>query len=211
MLEKFYHFIDDAISYYSREENRDEILDAQKVYEELLGKISRDDENYDRRMASFYEWYLFEYCKNTEDKRHIEVFLEMKGGDIELEEMINSVEFSLYEYLDTSFFKKNVYKNHLTGKKFVLADDHRELFFIAEDIFLGHSGAYGEETFFLDGLSPLCRAAKKLILKEKKKVQKSNDPLKMRTFLHQVEKNNLRYQHYKHVTPDKIFHFNYEE
>ena len=58
MLSKFSTLIDDAIAYFSRESNRDDLLYAQSAYGELVSPIKQDDDDYNRRMAGFYDWYL---------------------------------------------------------------------------------------------------------------------------------------------------------
>lgn len=211
MLSDFYTFVEDAIAYFSREENYESVMIAQARYEELVGKISRDAENYDRRMTSFYEWFLFDYQKCDSDKKHIDVFLEMKGGSEEFKAIIDTITFSLFEYLENSFFKHNVYRNHISGEKFSLIKEHRDLLFIKDDLILGYSGKIGEDVFFLDGLFSLCRHARKIILKEHKKVKKMQNKQCTRSYLYQVELLDLRYKHYRHVGPEKIFKFSYEQ
>ena len=209
MLSKFSTLIDDAIAYFSRESNRDDLLYAQSAYGELVSPIKQDDDDYNRRMAGFYDWYLFDYYRNEGDKKHINLFLDMQGGDEELTIIADSVTLSLFEYLDSSWFKKNIYKDQLTGKKLMLVTDHRELLFLKEDILLGYHGTIGENVFFLDGVGSLERKAKKIILKEKKRVVKQQDENMLKSFLYQLELLDLRYRHYQHVGPEKIYLFDY--
>ena len=60
MFDEIEKILDQAISYYS-EGFKDLILEALGNYTELVGEISQKDEDFGRRMESFYEWFLFDF------------------------------------------------------------------------------------------------------------------------------------------------------
>ncbi len=201
--------IEQAIQFYSSKERLDEWLVAQKQYESLVGEVSQEQDEYEQHMNSFYEWFLFSYRPNEALQTKMEIFLLEQNTDEETLMVMRSIELSLFEYLGSSLFKKNVYVDHGSGKKFSLSRNHRELFFIKEDIFLGHRGQLDGEFFFLEGLMTLARESKKVVLKELKQIRKEHNPWKLLDFFYQTSKLNSRFQHYKHVPVEKIFKYDY--
>jgi hypothetical protein len=161
-------------------------------------------------MNRFYDWYLFDYVKDSTHKKYIELFLEVKGGDEEFAAVVSSIKSSLFEFHESRFFKKNVFLNLLSRESYQLIADHPKMLFVDNDLVLGYAGLIDGQLFFLEGVTSLCRRANKLIFKESKRIRKLKEGTREREFLYQLELLDLRYQHYQHVEPEKIYKFTYE-
>lgn len=60
-MNEIFKELERALMQYTSGNHYDDLLKAKEIYFSLTGKINEDDEDYELRMNSFNEWYLFHY------------------------------------------------------------------------------------------------------------------------------------------------------
>ena len=208
MLEDIIKLIDSAIAYYTKKEFQSKFDKAQKQYFDLSGEITKEHEDFDERMKSFYEWFLFDFDKTIGRDSLILEYAKKNRATDEIILSLTDVHFSVYEYSGQSFFGKKKFKDFFERKIFALTAGHRDMAIIENDVFTARSFLVNGNITFLTTLVSIASDARKIIKKEAVKVRKMGSPSDENNFVLQVESLNRKLQVYRHVSVDKIFKFN---
>lgn len=201
-------FFEEALKTFTAEAFRPALLEAKELYFSQTGKVDEEDEDFETRMSSFNEWYLFDYVPGDNQMTFMKQFINDYTGSSELEQAFANVSFSLFEYRGKSFSGKDVLADFLAAKKMKLSKTHQSLPVLKGDLFIARILQFSGESYLLGAISIVPNGAKKMLSKEAKRVRKLDSLDEKNRFLLEVEKKKSKWKHYGHVEVTKIFQFN---
>ena len=182
------------------------MIAAKKEYFDRTGVVHEDEEDYEIKMNAFNDWYILQYV-SREGGPFIKFYIEDNNLGEEIYNTFMRVNYSLFEYMGTTFKGINTFKDILHSTKISLAKDHRELSILKKDILIGRIINYQNQFYFLDGMTFLPYDTRSLLVKESKRVRKAVDPRQEYEFLMNVEKMKTRYSQFGHVDMNRFFKF----
>lgn len=204
---KWKQVLDQALSHYSKGENLKPMLEAKKIYFEKTGVAHEEEEDYEARMSSFNNWYLFEFRYPNWHQTAINMYLDSFVEDEEVKEILKNQIHSVFEYRGNNIFGKEVLTDLLHKKKLNLTDSSQMPSIVKNDLFIGRAIPTAEGYELLEGLSILPREARSNIAKECKKVRKYDSLKEESKLLLQVESLRSKWKRYGHLDANKIFIF----
>jgi hypothetical protein len=205
---KWKQILEQALTLYSKDENLKPMLEAKKIYFDKTGVAHEEEEDYEARMSSFNNWYLFEFRYPNWHQVAIKMYLENLAEEQEVKEIFGGQLHSVFEYRGKNLFGRDVLVDLLHKKKLHLTDSSQMPSLIKNDLFIGRAIPTPEGHELLEGLSILPREARSNIVKECKKVRKYDSLKEESKFLLQVESLRSKWKRYGHLDASKIFVFN---
>lgn len=207
MLDIVNEHLDKVLSLYTQGDFFSDLKEAKEKYFTLTGKLDEDKEEFESRMNSFNDWYIFQY-RQKDGSKVIEDYIRNNKPDEELSQALLNVTHSLFEFTISSFRKQIVLKDILHDEKIVLKKDHPTISLMEGDIFTGRVIKYKGENYLLKGVCTLPQGVKSVLKKQSKKIRKLNSFEEELNFLLQLESLKTKAMHYSHIDPAKIFIFN---
>jgi hypothetical protein len=147
---------------------------AKEVFIGKTGKIDEDAEEFESRMSSFNDWYLFHY-QHSGDKNIVEEFLSSHTVDTDITESLLTTNYSLFLFKKINFRKQIIIQDILHGTKHILSKENGNLALVEDDIFIGRMAVYKEQSFLLHGLCLLPKDVLPILKKECKKLRKTKN------------------------------------
>jgi hypothetical protein len=208
MLDKeIQNTLDECMSHYTEGTELDIFHTAKQEFINLTGMINEEDDDYEHRVNSFHDWFIFHYEIPELKRVTIKEFLLRNPKSLEVEKSILNSEYSIFEFIKEEA-GVSWFKNILTGKEFFVGEGLAKGTFIKGDIFLSHLLSSGEDVFFSRGICLIPQELKKVISKQVEK----NDLLNLKDlkekFLLKLEKLKNKSKHYSHLPAEKVFIFN---
>jgi hypothetical protein len=194
MLDVVHDHLDKVLSLYTQGSFFTDLKEAKDKYFSLTGKLDEDKDEFESRMNSFNDWYIFQYRQNQLDE--------------EISQALLNVNHSLFEFTTSTFGNKIVLKDILHDEKIVLKKDHPTISLMEGDVFTGRVIKYKGEYFLLRGVCTLPQGVKSILKKQSKKVRKLNSFEEELNYLLHLESLKTKAMHYSHIDPAKIFIFN---
>lgn len=183
------------------------LVKAKQEYVNFTGKLNEEAEEYESRMNTFSDWYMFNYRLDNGHKIIDEYLLE-NDLDPNLAKSFHNINYSLFQFVKVNFRKQIVIKDILHNEKFVLAKDNGDISLLVDDLFVGRLVTYNGQSYLLKGLCLVPGDALSNLKKEAKRVRKLNDMEEEEKFLLKVESLKTKSLNYGHIEPSKIFIFN---
>ncbi len=180
--------------------------EAKNKYFSQTGKLDEDKDEFEARMNSFNDWYIFQHCQKDGSKV-IEEYIRNNQLEEEISQALLNVNYSLFEFNRTSFSKQIFLKDILHDHKIHLKKDHPAVSLMEGDLFAGRVIKYKGEHFLLRGVCTLPQGVKSILKKQSKRVRKLNSFEEELKFLIQLEALKTKSMHYSHIDPAKIFIF----
>lgn len=178
---------------------------AKEIFFAKTGKIDEDSYEYESRMSSFNDWYLFQY-QFSSNHTVVQEYFANNFVDETLATAISNATYSLYLFHKINFRKQIIIKDILHGTKHVLSKDNGNLSLVEDDIFVGRMIEYQEQSFLLNGLCTLPKEVLPILKKECRKIRKSKN-IEEEDFLLNLERLKTKSMQYKHIEPSQIFTF----
>jgi hypothetical protein len=200
------HF-EKALNEYSKGHSYKQLILAKETYFNITGLVHEEDDNYEARMNSFNDWFLFNFKKEDGEANRMMEFLNQHTQEDEIKESFDKVNFSLFEFIGESLFKKIIIKDILHNKKISLSLKGPIPGLLKQDLFIGRVISSGQENFLMLGISVLPKTVKRILSKEAKKIRKLNDLDIEEKFLLEIESLNNKWKRYGHLDPQKVFQF----
>jgi hypothetical protein len=189
--------------------NYQELLRARKEYSLLVGQITEDEADYELRMNSFNDWYLFYYYSSVYKGRTIDVYLRESKASNEIIESFSALNYSIFEYQGEGTGGRKKFVDLLHGRK-IKAAAKAELPAIFEgDFFLGRTLVFDNEIYFLPGVSMLPKDVKNILLLECKRIQKLKSLRVEYGFLIRTEYFKTKWTRFDHIGAAKVFNYQY--
>lgn len=206
MLDIVNDHLDKVLGLYTQGQFFTDLKEAKEKYFSLTGKLDEDKDEFESRMNSFNDWYIFQY-RQKDGSKVIEEYIRNNQLDEELSQSLLNVNHSLFEFTRSSFRKQIVLRDILHDEKIVLKKDHPTISLMEGDIFTGRVIKYKGENFLLKGVCTLPQGVKSILKKQSKRVRKMNSFEEELKFLLQLESLKTKAMHYSHIDPAKIFIF----
>lgn len=199
--------LDRILVEYTKGHHLESLIEAKKEYFELTGTLTEEDDEYESRMNSFNDWYLFQYLSKRKTKTVIKDYLEKVQVDDEIAKALLTLNHSLFEFSKINIFKKIVIEDVLHGKKIILPKDGLTIGIVKGDMFTGRLLNYKNQYYLLKGVCIYPESVKNILRKESKKIRKLKDPNQELSFLLKLESLKTKSLRYGHIDMTKIFVF----
>jgi alpha-amylase/alpha-mannosidase (GH57 family) len=206
MLDIVHDHLDKVLGLYTQGEFFSELKEAKEKYFSITGKLDEDKDEFEPRMNSFNDWYIFQY-RQKDGSKVIEEYIRNNKLDEELSQAFLNVNHSLFEFNKSSFRKQIILKDILHDEKIILKKDHPTISLMEGDVFTGRVIKYHGESYLLKGVCILPQGVKSILKKQSKRVRKLNSFEEELRFLLQLESLKTKAMHYSHIDPAKIFIF----
>lgn len=206
MLDVVHEYLDKVLSLYTQGDYFSDLKEAKDSYFSITGKLDEDKDEFESRMNSFNDWYVFQY-RQKDGSKVIEEYIRNHDVEEELSQALLNVNHSLFEFTKTTFGKQVVLSDILHDEKVVLKKDHPTISLVKGDIFIGRVIKYKGENYLLRGICTLPQSVKSTLKKQSKKLRKLNNFDEELRFLLQLEALKTKAMHYSHIDPAKIFIF----
>lgn len=207
MLDIVNDHLDKVLGHYTQGQFFSDLKEAKEKYFSLTGKLDEDKDEFESRMNSFNDWYIFQY-RQKDGSKVIEEYIRNNQLDEEISQALLNVNHSLFEFTKMSFRKHIVLTDILHDEKIVLKKDHPTISLMVGDVFTGRVIKYKGENYLLKGVCTLPQGVKPILKKQSKKVRKMNSFEEELKFLLHLESLKTKAMHYAHIDPGKIFIFN---
>ena len=201
--------LDKVLTHYTSGSHYERLLEAKDEYFNLTGQVNEDDEDYELRMNSFNDWYIFQFVSKLSDRAAIFDYIEENQLDETLISSLMKMNYSLFEYCGKTFRGFCGFKDILHNYKFVLPKESNPPGLLKEDIFIGRTIQWKENHYLLPGLCLLPKEVRGKLRKQSKKLRKLNDRKIEAEFLLKVESLKTKWVRYGHIKPDRIFSFDF--
>ena len=196
------------IERFTRDEFRNELIDAKKNYFQNAGILDELNSNYTLRMSQFYDWYfldrhLISYFKTPLAVAHEPRDTRLTEEDFETIEVLKSHQHSVYEILKS---KNNQYtlKDLFQNQKIMVEGASTFFEFDEKQFFEARLVTIAGKNYFLKGFCFHPEAAQKFII-EQIKVYRANPDLNFKDFLMRLNKMRYKFEQYRHVRVEQIY------
>lgn len=198
--------IDKILKLYTEGDYYDLLKKAKAKYIELTGKMDEDSSEYESRMNSLNDWFIFNY-RREDTRRVIDDYIQDHGIDAQLAKSFHNTNYSLFHFVKINFRKQIVLKDILHNEKYVLNKEDCELALLEDDIFVGRVVTYEGRNYLLKGVCTLPRETLSALKKQSRKIRKLNSIEQEENFLLTLEKLKVKSMNYGHINSEKIFVF----
>ena len=104
--DKLKKYCQDALTQFTTGEYYNQLLLAKEKYFSITGEIQEEDEDYENRMYTFNDWYLFQYKLQGSQTSPMINYLMSHDVDDDIKKTLEECRYSLFEYKGKSFFWK---------------------------------------------------------------------------------------------------------
>jgi len=191
---------------YTKGDYYDLLKTAKDQYVELTGKMDEDSHEYESRMSTFNDWFIFNF-RREDGRRVIDDYLEDHELEVDIEKSFHNTTYSVFEFSKVNFKKQVVLKDILHGKKIILSSENSKVALLVEDIFIGRVVSHNGENYLLRGICSLPRDILSILKKESKRIRKLNNEITEEEFLLSIEKLKTKSIHYGHLNTQQVFVF----
>lgn len=206
MITKVQDHLQEILTTYSQGERYNEMKRAIDVFAKLTGKLDEDAENFEARMNSFNDWFVFNYIKEN-NHTVVEDYIMESDISSNLVESLLGINYSLFLFSKVSFRKKIILKDILHDDKVSVSLDNSTIGLVENDLFVGRILTFDGEKYLLNGATTMPGDTLSILKKEAKKIRKLNSKEEEANFLIKLEEFKTKSLHYAHVDNSKIFTF----
>lgn len=199
--------IEKILNIYTEGEYYDLLKKAKQIYINLTGKLDEDDQEYESRMNTFNDWFIFNF-RRDDARRVIDDYIQDHNIDGELARSFHNTNYALFHFVKINFRKQIVIKDILHDEKYVLNKEDCSLALLEDDLFVGRIISYQDKNYLLKGVCTLPRETLGSLKKHAKKVRKLNSINEEEKFLLTLEKLKIKSINYGHINSEQIFVFN---
>ena len=198
--------IDKIMDIYTQGEYYDLLVKAKDEFTTLTGKIDEEANEYESRMYTFNDWYIFNF-RREDNRRIIDDYIQNYDLESDLSKSLYNLNFSLFQFVKINFKKQIVLKDILHNEKYVLKKEECNLALLDDDLFIGRLVSLEDRNYLLKGVTTLPREVLTPLKKQAKKIRKLNSREAEEDFLMTLEKLKVKSLHYGHLNSEKIFVF----
>lgn len=210
-LSTYHAAYEELIRFASEGRLDDELRLAKGQYVTRTGELFESDPSFERRLASFLEWYALDRPLSfAPDKRPVHLFLEHLAQTNAPERAhglmgLAQTKLSLFEFNKVKDGHLNVL-DLLAGEKIKVSERRRVMGMESGDIFEGRLVPDEGTLIFTDTFAFHPREARRAIVKVAKAFRKATpEAVHKLDFVHRVAYFANRSERYKHVNPKQIF------
>lgn len=198
--------IEKIMEHYTTGDNYNLLKEAKDYYIDATGRIDDETDEYESRMSSFNDWFIFNF-RREDGRRIIDDYISEFKIDDELAKSFHNVSYSLFSFVKYNFKKQVVLKDILHDEKYVVQKDQSNIGLVPDDLFVGRVISYNGENFVLRGMCTLPSTLLSKLKKESKKIRKLNSQVEEESFLLKLEQLKTKSLQYSHIDVSQIFAF----
>lgn len=195
--------IENVLIEYTQGEYYQHLLAAKEKYFQMTGKLNEDAPEFESRMSTFNDWYVFNY--EIDGTRVIDKYVESKNLDEEIGSALKNANYSLFHFVKINWKKQTVLKDILHSKKIIMGQDNGSLSLLPDDLFIGRTIDFQGQSYLLHGICALPRDVLGILKKKSKVVRKENNLTSEQTFLLSLENLKTKSLNYSHIPAERIF------
>ncbi|MDH4467533.1 MAG: hypothetical protein QE271_05695 [Bacteriovoracaceae bacterium] len=204
---QFNKILDDIYIYHTEGERQNTLFQAKDFYFRMTGNVDKDSSDFENKMISFTEWFVLNFTPGIGQEKVYEIYFREVGFSEEILKLMNSVEFSLFQFNGKSLWGSQTLTDLLAGQKKVLAKDADVSFIFPKEIFVGRLMSLEGKNYLLRGICSLPINVKSKIMKQCKRVKRKKVDMDESEFLLSLEGMRYKAYTYAHVPAEKIFNF----
>jgi hypothetical protein len=204
-------YLEELIAFGTAEPRKADLLVAKAEYLALTGETFEDDKQFEMRMASFLDYYLFDRRSPLTGRSPAQELYEEKQKTAAPEVVVAFRAFS--ETLHALFEVRKVGKGTVRLRELFTGKDHqvterRQLAGLEKgDILEARLIPFGGLLLFSNSFCYHPRGASKAILKEVKRRRKANPPPPPEELIWECAKRSLKVDRYRQIPPERIYDF----
>lgn len=200
----FKQHVENMIANYSRDEFYNDFRQAQDEYAKYTGKFDNDNIEFEGRMNLFNDWYIFNFRREKDDKRVIDLYIKDADLDKPIAKALYNTTYSIFSY-DKDTSKKNVTLTDIYNNQTIeLNVPSTDIGIVKNDLFVGRVIQFKEVGHILKGMCFLPNIISSHIKKELSKHKLLTVAREEELFLY-FEGLKVKSMHYSHVAPEQIF------
>ncbi|HTS79881.1 MAG TPA: hypothetical protein VMH40_04725 [Myxococcaceae bacterium] len=204
-------YLDQLIAYASSEERKPDLLAAKTEYFQRTGEVFEDDKQFEMRMASFLDFYLFDRRRGGTGRTPAEEFLEARAaaGDAAELAAFRSFTETVHGLFEVRKIKPGMVRLRelFGGKEFEVTERRHTVGLEKGDILEARLVPFDGALLFSTAFCFHPREAVKAIKKEvkrRKKVMPDAPPVQLTW---EAAKRALKADRYRQIAVDKIYDF----
>lgn len=198
--------IEKIMDHYTSGDKYELLKSAKEYYITNTGKIDDETDEYESRMSSFNDWFIFNY-RRDDGRRIIDDYINDFNIDDDLAKSFHNTNYSLFSFAKYNFKKQMVLKDILHNDKYVVHKDQKNIGLVPEDLFVGRVISYNKDNYVLRGMCTLPGNVISKLKKESKKIRKLNSQIEEEKFLLKLEQLKTKSLQYSHLDVNQIFVF----
>lgn len=200
--------VDKILQHFAGDKFRKEIIKAKKEFFDNAGILDENSEQYELRMAQFFDWYFFTrdlsgYAQTPLESAHLERELRFSPEELDVIERLKNHRHSLFEFKkikDRSVYLKDLVRN----EKIIVKNSPWIYGFDENEIIEARLIPSGDSYIFTKGMCFHPKEVKKFILSEVKKHRKDPD-LNPEDLMLRLLKMRYKFDQYRHVSLGRIY------
>ena len=206
--------LDALVAYASGDRFKEELLKAKAQYFGGTGEIFEDDKSFELRMASFLDFYVFDWKLSPFKRTPAQLYLEESGAQLSAEDQqvlrgLTETHHSLWEVRKLG--KEMVRLRDLFSGKDTDVFERRQLAGLNKGDILEARLVPNDGKFLFS--SAFCfhpEVVRKSILKEIKRLRKTQPEFDRRAFIWSLSNMRLKFERYRNIAAEQIYAFNRE-
>jgi hypothetical protein len=210
-LGKDYHqYLDPVVQTFTTGEYYKQVFEAKKEYFEKAGVVYEDDAEYENRMCTFLDWYLFDRELPQIDLPPIKYYFRKHKDQLSPDELNVFKDFC--NTVHSIFYLKRLGRNTVhvrdlfSKKSYEVVSGETNIGFVTGDIFEARLIPFGGVYTFSKGFCFHPVEMEKFILGEIKKVR-FQDKARQTKLILQLAAMKLKHSRYQHISIKHIYTF----
>lgn len=203
-------YLDPVITMFTTGDYYQEVFNAKQEYFEKAGVVYEDDAEYENRMCTFMDWYIFDRDLPTRDLPPIKYYFRLKKDEFGPEELNIYKDFcntihSVF-YLQKVSGDRTYVKDLFSKTNYDVKSPDTSAGFVRGDIFEARLVHFQGDWEFSSGFCFHPVEMEKFILGEIKKVRNQERPRQTKLIL-QLAAMKLKHTRYQHINIKHIYTF----
>jgi len=204
-------YLDQLIAFASTEERKPDLLAAKAEYFQRTGEVFEDDKQFEMRMASFLDYYLFDRKRPESTRTPAEEFLDERAASVDAGEVsaFRSFTETVHGLFEVRKIKPGTVRLRelFGGKEFDVSERRQTVGLEKGDILEARLIPFDGSLVFSSAFCFHPREATKAIKKEVKRRKKVMPDAPTVQLTWEAAKRALKSDRYRQIAVDKIYDF----
>ncbi|MBX5481062.1 MAG: hypothetical protein IRZ16_04310 [Myxococcaceae bacterium] len=204
-------YLDKLIAFASSDDRKQDLLAARAEYFKLTGEVHEDDKSFEMRMASFFDWYLFDRPANGTGQTPAQEFFHRFAAQFSPQEAAAFRDFTETRHglFEVRKIKKGQLRlrDLLTNKDYDVTERRTVAGLQKGDIIEARLIPHEGHLLFSSAFLFHPRESTRAILKEVKRRKKKEPERDLRELIWETSRMALKVDRYRQIAVEKIYDF----
>ncbi|MFZ5469641.1 MAG: hypothetical protein ACOZIN_09405 [Myxococcota bacterium] len=204
-------FLDELTAHASTDDKKAALVDSRAEYQRLTGEVFEDDKQFEMRMASFLDWYLFDRPNPATDKTPAQEFYAaaVREGPPERAAAFRAFTETVHALFEVRKLGKGLVRLRelFSGKDYDVSERRQLAGLEKGDLIEARLIPFGGTYVFSAAFCCHPKGAFKAILKEMKRRKKKEPDRPSRELVYECAKRSLKADRYRQIAVEKIYDF----